>query len=39
MVGLRTSIPWFEILLYAFMIGSVVLLFMSMYRGGAGAAG
>lgn len=36
MVGLKTSIPWFEILLYAFMIGSVVLLFMSMYRGGAG---
>ena len=39
MVGLRTSIPWFEILLYAFMIGSVVLLFMSMYRGGAGGSG
>ena len=39
MVGLRTSIPWFEILLYAFMIGSVVLLFMSMYRGGAGGGG
>ena len=36
MVGLKSSIPWFEILLYAFMIGSVVLLFMSMYRGGAG---
>ena len=39
MVGLRDSIPWFEILLYAFMIGSVVLLFMSMYRGGAGGGG
>ena len=39
MVGLRTSIPWFEMLLYAFMIGSVVLLFMSMYRGGAGGSG
>ena len=39
MVGLRTSIPWFEILLYAFMIGSVVLLFMSMDRGGAGGGG
>ncbi len=36
MVKIKTSIPWFEILLYAFMIGSVVLLFMSMYRGGAG---
>ena len=36
MVEIKTSIPWFEILLYAFMIGSVVLLFMSMYRGGAG---
>ena len=36
MVEITTSIPWFEILLYAFMIGSVVLLFMSMYRGGAG---
>ena len=39
MVGLRDSIHWFEILLYAFMIGSVVLLFMSMYRGGAGGGG
>ena len=39
MVQIKTSIPWFEILLYAFMIGSVVLLFMSMYRGGAGGGG
>ena len=39
MVGLRTRYLRVEILLYAFMIGSVVLLFMSMYRGGAGGGG
>ena len=36
MVAVKNNVPWFEIILYAFMIGSVVLLFMSMYRGGAG---
>ena len=39
MVAVKTNVPWFEIILYAFMIGSVVLLFMSMYRGGAGGGG
>ena len=39
MVAVKTYVPWFEIILYAFMIGSVVLLFMSMYRGGAGGGG
>lgn len=29
MVAVKTNVPWFEIILYAFMIGSVVLLFMS----------
>ena len=39
MVAVKNNVPWFEIILYAFMIGSVVLLFMSMYRGGAGGGG
>ena len=39
MVAYKNNVPWFEIILYAFMIGSVVLLFMSMYRGGAGGGG
>ena len=39
MVAHKNNVPWFEIILYAFMIGSVVLLFMSMYRGGAGGGG
>ena len=39
MVAYKNNVPWFEIILYAFMIGSVVLLFMSMYRGGAGVGG
>ena len=39
MVAYKNNVPWFEIILYAFMIGSVVLLFMSMYRGGAGGNG
>lgn len=32
----KTSIPWLEIIFYVIMIGSVGMLFMSMYRGGAG---
>ena len=39
MVAYKNNVPWFEIILYAFMIGSVVLLFLSMYRGGAGGGG
>jgi len=32
----RTEIPWLEIIFYVVMLGSVAVLFMSMYRGGAG---
>jgi len=35
-VAAKTSIPWMEIIFYVVMLGSVGLLFMSMYRGGAG---
>ena len=35
----KSSIPWFEIIFYVVMIGSVGVLFMSMYRGGAGGGG
>ncbi len=32
----KTSVPWMEIIFYVVMIGSLGLLFMSMYRNGAG---
>ena len=32
----KTSVPWLEIIFYVAMIGSIGMLFMSMYRGGAG---
>lgn len=35
-VAAKTSIPWLEIIFYVAMIGSIGMLFMSMYRGGAG---
>ena len=35
-VAAKTSIPWLEIILYVVMLGSLGMLFMSMYRGGAG---
>ncbi len=35
-VAAKTSVPWLEIIFYVAMIGSVGMLFMSMYRGGAG---
>ena len=37
-VAAKTSIPWLEIIFYVAMLGSIGMLFMSMYRGGAGAA-
>lgn len=36
MLAFKDSVPWMEIMFYALMIGSVGMLFMSMYRGGAG---
>ena len=36
MVEIKSSIPWVEIVFYLIMIASVAMLFMSMYRGGAG---
>lgn len=36
MVAIRNTIPWMEIIFYALMIGSVVMLFVFMTRGGAG---
>ncbi|MGN0983230.1 MAG: ATP-dependent zinc metalloprotease FtsH, partial [Gemmiger sp.] len=38
-VAVKTSIPWMEIIFYVVMIGSVGMLFMSMYRGGAAGGG
>ena len=35
-VAAKTSIPWLEIIFYVAMLGSIGMLFMSMYRGGAG---
>ena len=35
-VAAKTSIPWLEIIFYVVMLGSLGMLFMSMYRGGAG---
>ena len=35
-VAVKTSVPWLEIIFYSVMLGSVGMLFMSMYRGGAG---
>ena len=35
-VAPRSTIPWMEIIFYVVMLGSLGLLFMSMYRGGAG---
>ena len=35
-VAAKTSVPWLEIIFYVAMIGSIGMLFMSMYRGGAG---
>ena len=35
-VAAKTSIPWLEIIFYVAMIASIGMLFMSMYRGGAG---
>lgn len=35
-VAPKTSIPWLEIIFYVVMLGSLGMLFMSMYRGGAG---
>ncbi|MFR3227013.1 MAG: AAA family ATPase, partial [Blautia massiliensis (ex Durand et al. 2017)] len=35
-VAPKNSIPWMEIIFYVVMLGSIGLLFMSMYRGGAG---
>ena len=35
-VAAKTSIPWLEIIFYGAMLGSIGMLFMSMYRGGAG---
>ena len=37
-VAVKTSIPWLEIIFYVVMLGSVGLLFLSMYRGGAGGS-
>lgn len=37
--ALQASIPWLEIIFYVVMIGSVGMLFMSMYRGGSGGGG
>lgn len=36
MTEVKSSVPWLEILFYLIMIGSVGMLFLSMYRGGAG---
>ncbi len=36
---IRESVPWFEIILYAAMIGITLLLILSMYRGGAAGGG
>lgn len=33
-VAAKTSVPWLEIIFYVAMIGSIGMLFMSMYRGG-----
>ena len=35
-VAAKTSVPWLEIIFYVAMIGIIGMLFMSMYRGGAG---
>ena len=35
-VAAKTSIPWLEIIFYVAMIAGIGMLFMSMYRGGAG---
>ena len=35
-VAAKTSIPWLEIIFYVAMLGSIGMLFMSMYLGGAG---
>lgn len=35
-VAPKTNIPWLEIIFYVVMLGSLGMLFMSMYRGGAG---
>ena len=35
-LGVKTSIPWLEIIFYVVMLGSVFMLFTTMYRGGAG---
>ncbi len=36
---IRESVPWFEIILYAAMIGITLLLILSLYRGGAAGGG
>ena len=37
-IAQRSSFPWAEVIIYAAMLGMVVLMFMSMYRGGAGGS-
>ena len=37
-VAAKTSVPWPEIIFYVVMLGSLGLLFMLMYRGGAGGS-
>ena len=39
MQPVKTSVPWFEVIFYIVMIGSLVLLFFSMFRNGAGGGG
>ena len=37
-IAQRSSFPWAEVIIYAAMLGMVILMFMSMYRGGAGGS-